>query len=138
MTGQNPYSEHHPRWHRQRVSTWWWLRNWRYLWFILRELSSLSVAWFVVTTLWQLHALSRGPAAWAEAQAALRSPALLVLNAVALCFVLLHALTWFRLAPRAMVVRLGDRRVPDGLVAAAGYLSWAGASAAAAWWILGG
>ena len=36
----------------------------------------------------------------------------LVLNVVALLFVLLHAVTWFRLAPKAIVVRTRGRRVP--------------------------
>src|SRR5438132_766531 len=42
------YTEYHPRWYRTRVSTWWWLARWPYLKFILREISSVFVAWFVV------------------------------------------------------------------------------------------
>ena len=45
------YTEYHPRWYRPRVSTYWWLGRWPYLRFILRELSSLAVAFFVVLTL---------------------------------------------------------------------------------------
>ena len=42
----------------------------------------------------------------------------LALNVVALAFVLLHAITWFNLAPQAIVVRMGGRRVPPPAVAA--------------------
>src|SRR5688500_10129832 len=58
------YTEYHPKWHRARVSTYWWTRQWKYLKFILRELSSLSVAYFVVLTLLQLRALIGGPASY--------------------------------------------------------------------------
>ena len=62
MSGQpEPYTEFHPRWYRKQVSTYWWMGSWRYLKFILRELSSVAVAWFVVMTLLQLRAL----ASWA-------------------------------------------------------------------------
>ena len=39
-------------------------------------------------------------------------PVVLALNVVALAFVLLHAVTWFNLAPQAIVVRMRGRRVP--------------------------
>jgi fumarate reductase subunit C len=54
----------------------------------------------------------------------MRSPAFLALNTVALAFVLFHSVTWFNLAPKAMVVRLGGRRVPDALIAGANYAAW--------------
>src|SRR5207245_8832258 len=68
------YTEYHPRWYRSRVSTWWWLTRWPYLKFILREISSVFVAWFVVLLLLQIRALSRGPDAYARFQHWLPSP----------------------------------------------------------------
>ena len=44
------YTEYHPRWLRQHVSTYWWLGKWSYFAFILREISSLFVAWAVVVS----------------------------------------------------------------------------------------
>ena len=38
------YTEYHPRWYRKRVSTYWWMGSWKYMKFILRELSSIFVA----------------------------------------------------------------------------------------------
>ena len=54
------YTEFHPRWHRRRMTTYWWLHKGAYLRFILRELSCVFIAYFVVVTLVQIDALSRG------------------------------------------------------------------------------
>ena len=132
------YTEYHPRWYRTRVSTYWWLWKWAYMKFVLRELSSIFVAFFVVTTLALIYCLSRGAESYAEFQRWLRSPLALALNAVSFLFVLLHTITWFNLAPRAMVVRVGGKRVPDVLIAAGNYAAWAVASAAVAWFVLRG
>jgi fumarate reductase subunit C len=55
---------------------------------------------------------------------------------VSLAFVLLHTVTWFGLAPRAMVVRLLGRRVPPRAILAGHYLLWLLLSAAVAWVVL--
>jgi len=132
------YTEYHPRWYRARVSTYWWTRQWSYLKFILRELSSLSVAYFVVLTLLELRALSQGEASYAEFQEWLQTPLAIALNTVSLCFVLFHTITWFNLAPKAIPVRVRGKRVPDLLVAAPNYVAWLVISAAVTWLILGG
>lgn len=130
------YTEFHPRWYRRRVSTWWWLGRWSHLKFILRELSSIFVAFFVAITLLQVRALSRGPEAWAEFQDWLKRPYMIGLLTLSLFFVLLHAITWFNLAPRAMVVGWRGKRVPDFQIAAANYAAWLVASAIVGWIIL--
>ena len=48
-----------------------------------------------------------------------------------------HAITWFNLAPKAMVVRVGGTRVPGLLIAGSNYLAWAIASALVGWLLLG-
>jgi fumarate reductase subunit C len=129
---------YHPRWYRQRVSTYWWLWRWPYLKFILRELSSVFVAYFVVFILLQLRALSHGPEAYATFQEWLKTPRVIALHSVSLLFVLLHTITWFNLAPRAMVVRLRGKRMPDLLIAGSNYAAWVVVSVAVAWLILRG
>jgi len=47
-----------------------------------------------------------------------------------------HAITWFNLAPSAMPVRLGGRRVPDAMVAAPSYVAWIVISAFVSWLVL--
>jgi fumarate reductase subunit C len=131
------YTEYHPRWYRRRVSTYWWLGSWPYVRFILRELSSLAVAYFVGLTLVQLYALSQGAQAYAEQQEWLRQPPVLALDSLALLFAVFHTYTWFNAAPKAMAVRWGGRRVPEWAVAAPHYAAWIGASLFVAWFLLG-
>src|SRR5277367_1441191 len=83
MTDQAARTEFHPRWYRKRLSTWWWLGEWHYLTFILRELTSLAVAWFVGLTLFQLRALLNGPDTYAQFSRRLQSPLLIALNVIA-------------------------------------------------------
>jgi fumarate reductase subunit C len=131
------YTEYHPRWYRQRVSTYWWLGSWPYVRFILRELSSLAVAYFVVLTLAQIYALSQSPQIYAELQEWLRQSVVLALNVVVLLFAVFHTVTWFAAAPKAMAVRMRGKRVPEWAVAAPNYAAWIGASAFVAWFLLG-
>lgn len=138
MSSAPRYTEHHPRWYRERVSTYWWLWSWPYMKFVLREITSVPVAWFVVVTLLQIRALALGPEAYAQFQRWMSSPFLLAVNTVSFGFVLFHAITWFNLAPAAMVVRVGGKRVPPMAIIAANYAAWLVASAALAWFILRG
>ena len=133
----NP-TEYLPKSYHPRVSTYWWLTRWVYLKFILREASSVFVAWTVILTLLQIRALARGPADYAEFQNWLRSPLLLALNAVSLLFVVFHAVTWFNLAPKAMVIRLRGKRLPNLAISAPNYAAWAVLSAAITWILLRG
>jgi fumarate reductase subunit C len=137
MTATPGYTEYHPRWYRARISTYWWGRQWPYLKFILRELSSIFVAYFVVLTMLQVRALTQGPDAYARFQERLKAPALLILNALTFFFVLFHALTWFNLAPKAIAVRMRGKRVPDSLIVLPNYIAWLAISAVVTWLLLG-
>jgi len=132
------YTEYPPKGYRVRISTYWWTGRWAYLKFILRELSSIFVAWFVLETLLQIHALIGGPAAYADFWAFLRKPIVIALNVISLFFVLLHAVTWFNLAPKAIAVRLRGKRLPSLAIAAPNYVAWVAASVVVAWLVLRG
>ena len=128
---QNPiYTPYHPRWHRTRVSTYWWLERGSYFLFILRELSSLAVGWFVVYLLVLIAAVSRGDAAYQQFLGWSRTPFALFMNIGSFAFVTLHAITWFNLAPQAMVVKFAGKRVPGFLIAGSNYGAWVGVSLA--------
>ena len=133
----NP-TEYLPKSYHPRVSTYWWLTRWVYLKFILREASSVFVAWTVILTLLQVRALTAGPAGYADFQNWLRSPLLLALNAISFFFVLFHAVTWFNLAPKAMVVRVGGKRLPNLAISAPNFAAWAVLSAAVTWILMRG
>jgi fumarate reductase subunit C len=126
------YTPYHPRWYRRRVSVWWWLESRSYTGFVLRELTSVFVALFALVLLSQIRALGRGPDAYERFVTRLRSPLFVTFDALALAFVVFHSITWFNLAPKAMVVRLKGKRVPDLVVAGANYAAWIVLSAAVA------
>ena len=81
-----------------------------------------------------VRAVSQGEARYQQFLSWSGSPVVLLLNVVSLLFVVFHAITWFNLAPQAMVVHLArqararvlDRRRPTTL-------AWALASALVAW-----
>jgi len=131
------YTEFHPRWYRPRMSVFWWVGRRSYLLFVLRELSSVFVAWSVVFLLLLVHAVGQGGTQYRRFVDLSGNPWMLALNAVTLVFVVFHAITWFNLAPQAMVVRLRGKRVPQSRIAGAHYAGWALLSALAAWLILG-
>lgn len=133
MTGRPGYTEYHPRWLRPHMSTYWWLSRWAYVKFILRELSSIFVAWFVVYLLLLIRAVSQGDAAYRGFLDWSAKPLVMAVNAVTLAFVVLHAVTWFNLAPQAMIVHVRGKRVPGALIAASNYAAWVVASAVVAW-----
>ena len=130
------YTEFHPRWYRPHVSVYWWLGEWHYLKFILREISSVFVAWFVILTLVQLWALRSGRESYARFEHWLQNPVVIAVNVISLFFVVFHAVTWFNLAPKAMAVRFRGKRLPDILLAAPNYAMWAVVSVAVGWILL--
>ena len=138
MKESHIYTLYHPKWYRKRVSTYWWMQQWRSFKFILRELSSLAVIYFVGLLLWLVWALGEGPASYGAFQDWLQTPLLLLLNLIAFLFVLYHTITWFNLAPKAMPVRVGGKRLPDWMIAAPYYAAWIVISAVVAWFLLGG
>lgn len=130
------YTPFHPKWYRRPVSVWWWLESWPYTRFVLRELTSLPVAWVSLLTLWQVYAITRGPESYQRFLAAIGHPLAILVSVLCLGAVLFHALTWIHLAPKAMVVRAGGRRVPDRLIVAMNYVAWIVASAVVAFFWL--
>jgi fumarate reductase subunit C len=60
----------------------------------------------------------------------------IALSVISLFFVVFHTFTWFNLTPRAMVIRLRGKRLPDFLVAAPNYVVWVVVSGAVAWLVL--
>lgn len=132
------YTLNHPRWYRKPVSTYWWLERWEYLRFVLREVSSVFIAYFVVVMLVQIYALSRGRRAYADSQEFLKNPFIVALNVISFLFVVFHSITWFNLSARAMAVRVGGKRVPGILISGPNFAAWAVISVVIAWILLRG
>jgi fumarate reductase subunit C len=116
----------------------WWLGKAAYVRFIVRELTSLAVAYASLFLLTLVLALGRGSAAYDALIAWCSRPWVIAFHGLVLLALLFHTVTWLGLAPKALVVRLGGRRVPDGGVVAAHYLAWAVASALVVYLLWGG
>ena len=138
MSDGPQYTSFHPRWLRTRVSTYWWLERGSYRAFILRELSSVFIAWFVVYLLLLVRAVAQGVGSYRSFVEWSAGPIVLTLNVVALLFIVFHAITWFNLAPQAIAVRVRGQRVPGFLIAASNYFAWAVTSAIVIWLLVRG
>ena len=138
MSESPAYTAYRPRWFRSRVSTYWWLSRRSYLAFILRELSSIFVAWFVAYLLLLVRAVNQGESSYRQFLDWSGRPVVLLVNVVGLSFVVFHAITWFNLAPQALVVHLRGKRVPGALITASNYFAWAATSALVLWLVLRG
>jgi fumarate reductase subunit C len=132
----SPYTLNHPRWYRKRVSTYWWLQRWEYLRFVLREISSVFVAWFVVLTLVQIYSASKGPNAYADFLEFLKNPLVVAVNIISFFFVVYHSITWFNLSARAMSIRVGGKKVPGFMISGPNFVAWFVISAVIAWLLL--
>jgi fumarate reductase subunit C len=133
----NPaYRRYHPKWYRARMPIFWWLRKLAYVRFITRELTSVFVAYAAVLLTVQFRVVAAGPEALERFTAWLRLPVVAAWHLVVLVALVLHAVTWLHLAPRAIVVRIGGRRLPDGAVLLGHYGAWLAASAVVAWVLL--
>ena len=130
-------SQSYARLYKPRFRLFWWLSRRSYTLFVLRELSSVFVAWSVVYLLLLVRAVARGPAQYSGFLDWSASPWLVALNVLSLAFVLYHAVTFVNLTPQAMVVKLRNRRVPPRLLAGSIYLTWLLVSALLVWLVVG-
>ena len=138
MSAPRTYTDYHPRWYREPVSTWWWLRRRSYVAFILREVSSVFVAWSVLFLLLLIRAVGNGSGSYADFLDWADTPWVVVLNIVTLAFIVYHSVTWFQLTPKAMDVRLRGQRVPGKAIAGSAFGGWVVVSLFLAWLLLRG
>lgn len=121
----------------QPVPTLWWLSNASYFFFMMRELSSVFVAWFIVYLLFLVGAVIQGEGAYQAFLEWSARPGIVLLNVVSLVFLVYHAVTFFSAAPQALVVRVGGSRVPGTLIAVSHYAGWLVLSAVVVWILVG-
>ena len=107
----------------------WWRKNPYYVRYMIREGSSVFLAIYAVILLVGLFRLTQGEAAWDAWRAALTSPGSILFHWLALLTVGYHAYTWWKVAPKtAPDLRIAGRAVPEGVIAAGGWLAMVGAS----------
>jgi len=103
----------------------WWLRKKSYFFFMLRELSSLFIALFLVVYLVQLYQLTKGTDAYSAFTQKLASPGWILFHVVVLLFALYHSVTWFQSTAVVLPIRLGERSVPRQMITALHIGAWA-------------
>ena len=134
MNRANPkYELYHPKWYRKDYPIFWWLEKLAYGKFITRELTSLAVGYTALLFMFQVWVLSKGQATYERFLGFLESTPVLIVHGVVLLFLLFHSVTWFNLAPKALVLRLGRRRIPDAMVLAGHYAAWLVATSLVIW-----
>ena len=97
----------------QKQSPAWWLKNKFYFWYMLREGTSVFVFLYSVVLIFGVIALRQGPEAWYEWLTIMSKPTLILLHVLALVAAIYHATTWFRLAPKIMVIRFRAWQLPE-------------------------
>ena len=108
----------------QRPSSTWWLKRWPYRFFMLREISSVFIAGYGVLLVVLAMQVYRGPSHLVHYVNFLDSPVMLVVHAIVLAFALLHTITFFNLTPKAVVVRIGERKLSTLMLVAPIYTAW--------------
>ena len=121
----------------REISPTWYLQTWTYRLFMLREMTSVFIAAYLVFLVVWLFRLAAGPQSFEQMLTAMQSPVSVVFHAIVLEAALYHSITWFNLTPKVMPVHIGEERVPDPLVAIGmGYLPWVVLSAVLLWGVL--
>jgi len=116
--------------HVRPITSEWIFRHPRYLRYMVREFSCLFIGAWTLMLVCALGRLSEGPEAWAKFLEGLKNPFIVAFHLVALAFAVYHSTTWFQLTPKALPVQLGEKFLPDGVIAGAHFAAWAVLSAA--------
>ena len=102
---------------------------------MLRELTSVCVAGYLVYLLWWLYQLGQSDAeSFQSLMSMAKHPVSIGLHTIALIAAAWHSITWFNLTPLVMPMRIGDDKVPDMVIAiATGYAPWLAVSGFILW-----
>jgi len=114
----------------------WWLRQPRYIRYMMREMSAAFIGIYVLLLITGLYALSRGWDAYESFLATVEGPVGLAFAVVAILFATYHTYTWFQVTPRAMPLVFRGKRVPGAVIIAAHWLGFVIVSAAL-WLVVG-
>ncbi len=115
--------------HRSMAPTWW-LSSRAYFLFMVRELTSVFIAAYLILFLLMLHRLAAGREVYEAYLRFLATPGMLAFHVLALAAAVFHTVTWFKLTPMAMGLRFGGKRVPPLIVVGTNYVAWIALSAA--------
>ncbi|WP_431912037.1 hypothetical protein [Nonomuraea jabiensis] len=112
----------------------WFVRTRHLTVFVLRELTSVFVAWSIVFLLMFADAVRGGGLQEFAALAA--RPWMIAINVLALAATVFHTITFLNLAPKATVVRLDGWRVPAWMIQGGNHSAWVAISLLIAYFVL--
>ena len=100
-------------WHRRAG---WWARNRRYVLFMLREFGGSLSAVYGIVLLFLLIEFHAGRDSYDGYLQLIQSPPVLILTAITLAFVVVHAITWFYLIGKSQPVMSSYRSPSAGKI----------------------
>lgn len=106
--------------YRRPVATDWWLKKPSYTRYMLREIAGVLCGGYAVVLL-LLMSQTKDAGAFGGFVAGLKSPLSLLLHLVFLAAALYHSITYIKLAPRVLVLKKGEERVPGSQIEAMHY-----------------
>ena len=104
--------------YRPKMAATWWLKKKSYFLFMLRELSSVFIALFLLVYLYQIYQLTQGPEAYLSFTRRLNSPGWILFHLIALLFAVYHSVTWFQSSAVVLPIRVGEHVVSRQIVTA--------------------
>ena len=123
---RNPYI-------RPVSKTTWYMRQGRYRKYMLREVTCLLVGFYSFLTIYALASLA-SPEAWTAFLQSQQNSVMVGFHACARIFFLVsRPFVWFKLAPKAMPLQLGEQTLPAIYIIVAHYGAWAVVSAVVFW-----
>jgi len=100
----------------------WWKRDPFFMRYMARELTAFAVAAYAIVLAVGVVRLTEGEAAWNGWLAALKSPGSIVLHAVLLLSMVIHAKSWFEIMPKTMpMIFIGGKRLEAATITRAGW-----------------
>ena len=116
----------------------WWRRDPFFARYMVREATAVAVLVYAIVLALGVVCLAQGEAAWNGWLAALRSPWSLLLHAVLMLAMAVHARSWFEIMPKTMpMIFIGGRRLAARTITRLGWAATLLASIALfalAWW----
>lgn len=111
---------------REMSKTTWYMRNGRYKLYVMREMTSFLVTFYTFLTIFALGALAtNSPERWNAFLDSQQSTVMIIVHALALLYFLFYqTFPWFKLAPKAMPVYLGEKKLPDSYIIIGHYVAW--------------
>ena len=98
----------------------------RYKRYMLREVTCLLVGFYSLLAIFGLAALAAGsPERWDAFLATQQNGLMVTVHAIALVYFLIYmTFDWFKLAPKAMPVQIGEKKLPAQVIVIGHYVVW--------------